>query len=131
MAALVMAASLIGASESSAQNTVPCAREGEFCRVPYETDVVYGARGRTSVREARPPGVPCTNRVFGDPAVGLTKSCAFVARGRGRSFDDGPGRGGRWDDDSGYGGRDRNEGRGGYGGRDPYEGRERRSRDFY
>ena len=120
----MMAASFIGAPQSFAQNVVPCAREGGFCRVPYDTDVVYGARGRTSVRNAQPPGIPCNNRVFGDPAVGVQKGCAFVARGRGRGYDDGPGRGRGWDDD-GYRGRDRYEGRGGY------EGRERRRGDFY
>ena len=30
-------------------------------------------------------GVPCSNEVFGDPAEGIPKRCAYMARGYGRS----------------------------------------------
>jgi hypothetical protein len=55
-----------------------CAREDGFCRVPYATTVRYGANGRyVTLRVAA--GVQCSNRVFGDPAVGTTKHCDFQA----------------------------------------------------
>jgi hypothetical protein len=55
-----------------------CARENGFCRVPYATTVRYGADGRyVTLRVAA--GVQCSNRVFGDPAVGTAKHCDFQA----------------------------------------------------
>lgn len=121
--------------EAQAQNLVPCAREGGFCRVPYPTRVIYGAQGRNIEVFVRGGGIPCSNRAFGDPAPGRAKRCAFVARG-GRGWDDdrrgpprgyGPNRGFR--DDDGYGGPPRRRDRGfrddnGFDG--PY-----RSRDVY
>jgi hypothetical protein len=62
-----------------AQELVFCAREGEFCRVPYPTQVIYGVRGRSTGIEVR-RGVPCTNQAFGDPAPGVPKRCLYVAR---------------------------------------------------
>jgi hypothetical protein len=80
---------------ASAQTLVPCAQEGDFCRVPYPTRVVYGVPGRSAATEVAGRGVPCSNEVFGDPARGVPKRCAYVARGYGeRSFEE-PGRGGR------------------------------------
>jgi hypothetical protein len=84
------------ASAAQAQELVPCAREGGFCRVPYPTRVIYGARGANSERFVREGGIPCSNRAFGDPAPGRAKRCAFVSRGRDRGWDDdrrGPPRG--------------------------------------
>jgi hypothetical protein len=63
--------------EAQAQSLVPCARENGFCRVPYPTRVIYG--------------IPCSNGAFGDPAPGVPKRCAYVAR----RYD----RGDRWRDD--------------------------------
>jgi hypothetical protein len=83
---------IVGAADVQAQNLVPCASEGGFCRVPYPTRVIYGARGRSAERFARGEGVSCSNSVFGDPAPGVPKRCAFIARGYDR------GRGG-WNDD--------------------------------
>lgn len=80
--ALALSAALLGfAAPAAAQSLVPCAREGGFCQVPYPTRVIYGVPGRTTSVEVRGRGVPCTNQVFGDPAFGVVKSCAFVARG--------------------------------------------------
>lgn len=53
-----------------------CAREGGFCEFRGEANVRYGARGRYTMRRAR-DGIPCNNRVFGDPAPGLTKRCVI------------------------------------------------------
>jgi hypothetical protein len=51
-----------------------CAREGGFCNFQGPATVRYGAAGRFSTRRAV-NGIPCTNNVFGDPAVGLDKAC--------------------------------------------------------
>lgn len=78
--------------EAQAQGLVPCAREHGFCRVPYPTRVIYGVPGRSVEMFVRGGGVPCSNRVFGDPAPGIVKRCAFVARGGyDRGFDRGYG----------------------------------------
>ena len=53
-----------------------CASENSFCRVPYPTTVRYGANGRYVALRVN-AGVQCSNRVFGDPAVGLAKRCEF------------------------------------------------------
>ena len=61
---------------------VPCAREGGVCRVPYPTEVRYGARGYyTSTFTER--GIRCNNDNFGDPISGVAKACFYQARGRG------------------------------------------------
>jgi hypothetical protein len=78
-------------SRAEAQGLVPCAQEGGFCRVPYPTRVLYGVPGRRVELFVREGGVACSNDVFGDPAYGVPKRCAFVAR----RYDRGP-RG--WDD---------------------------------
>lgn len=77
-------------AHAQVQGLVPCAQEGGFCRVPYPTRVIYGVPGRSVERFVRGGGVPCSNSVFGDPAYGVPKRCAFVAR----RHDRGPG---RWD----------------------------------
>jgi hypothetical protein len=89
--ALVVSGLMLGAaSQAEAQELVPCASEGGFCRVPYPTRVIYGVPGSRAERFVR-DGIPCSNSVFGDPAPGVPKRCAFFARGRER----GPS---RWDD---------------------------------
>jgi len=98
-AALLVIGSSLGA-DAQAQELVPCAREHGFCRVPYPTRVIYGVPGRSTSIFVRGRGVPCSNDVFGDPAPGITKRCAFVERGSGGGY-------------RGYGDR----GRGGYGDR--------------
>jgi hypothetical protein len=91
MAVLTTGAVLGSASGAQAQSLVPCAREHGFCRVPYPTRVVYGIPGRSTEVFVREGGVPCSNRVFGDPAPGVPKRCAYIAR----RYD----RGDRWRDD--------------------------------
>jgi hypothetical protein len=77
--------------EAQAQSLVPCARENGFCRVPYPTRVIYGIPGRSAEVFVREGGIPCSNGAFGDPAPGVPKRCAYVAR----RYD----RGDRWRDD--------------------------------
>lgn len=72
---------------ASADRLQPCAREGGICRLPYPAEVVYGARGRTTSRFIERNSIPCSNRVFGDPAPGQAKSCSIVLRDRGQSDD--------------------------------------------
>lgn len=97
-ASLVIGASLAAMPEAAAQGLVPCAQENGFCRVPYPTRVIYGIPGRTTARDVSGRGIPCSNSAFGDPAPGIPKQCAYVARGYGRGGDDwGPGRPDRYD----------------------------------
>lgn len=106
-ATAIVGGALFGAApEAQAQNLVPCAREGGFCRVPYPTRVIYGVPGSGIELFVRGGGVPCSNRAFGDPAPGVAKRCAFVAR---RS-DRGP----RRYEDDGYRRPPRGYDRGGY-----------------
>ena len=83
--ALVVGTAAAG-TDARAQGLVPCAREHGFCRVPYPTEVVYGVRGRRTSIFVRGRGVPCSNDVFGDPAPGVVKRCAFVEREGRRSY---------------------------------------------
>lgn len=79
--AIIASGVIIGAaSHAQAQGLVPCAREGEYCRVPYPTRVIYGVPGRSVELFVRGGGVSCSNSVFGDPAYGRPKRCAFVAQ---------------------------------------------------
>jgi hypothetical protein len=102
-AMFAMGVSFLAMPAAVAQDFVPCAPEGGFCRVPYPTRVIYGAGGRSTAREVGGGGIPCSNEVFGDPAPGRPKRCSYIARGYGRGGDgwDRPGRGpdgpGRWD----------------------------------
>src|SRR6516165_5411209 len=72
---------------------VPCAEENGFCRVPYPTRVFYGVPGRSTARDVSGGGIPCSNEVFGDPAPGVPKHCAYLAHGAGDRYDEdgGPG----------------------------------------
>lgn len=94
-AAFVVGASFAVMSTAVAQELVPCAPENGFCRVPYPTRVIYGIPGRSTAREVGGRGIPCSNAAFGDPAPGVPKRCAYVARGFGRG--DGEWRPGRPD----------------------------------
>ncbi|CDX28754.1 conserved exported hypothetical protein [Mesorhizobium sp. SOD10] len=78
---LAATATALFPATASAQQLRRCANEGGICRLPYPTEVVYGARGRTTSRFFDRRSVPCSNRVFGDPAPGREKACYFVARG--------------------------------------------------
>ncbi|MDH7787367.1 hypothetical protein QBD01_003394 [Ochrobactrum sp. 19YEA23] len=70
------------ATTASAAELQRCASEGGICRLPYPAEVVYGTGGRNTSRFIDRPEVPCSNRVFDDPAPGKKKSCSFVVRDR-------------------------------------------------
>jgi len=70
-----------------------CAGENETCRIPYPTEVIYGADGRGTSQFIDRPNVRCSNQVFGDPAPGRRKSCSFVVRERFEDRRDDRGRG--------------------------------------
>jgi hypothetical protein len=101
---LASAASVLFPATASAQRMQRCADEGEICRLPYPAEVVYGARGQTTSRFFDRRAVPCSNRVFGDPAPGRPKACYIVKRGGGDDYGD--------NDDDNYGDDDYGQGRG-------------------
>jgi len=84
---LATAASVLVPTTASADRLQPCAREGGTCRLRYPAEVVFGAQGRTTSRFFDRDAVPCTTRVFGDPAPGRVKTCYIVLRDRGESDD--------------------------------------------
>lgn len=51
-----------------------CATEGQVCRFRGTKRVRYGAPGGFTERAAH-NAIVCSNKVFGDPAPGLVKSC--------------------------------------------------------
>lgn len=57
-------------------SVVRCAREGDFCSFRGTREVRYGADGRWA-RGMFSNGVECSNRVFGDPAPNVVKSCVY------------------------------------------------------
>ena len=83
---LATVASAFFPATASADRLRQCADEGGICRLRHPGEVVYGARGRTTSRFFDQRAVPCSNRVFGDPAPGRPKSCYTVERG---GYDDG------------------------------------------
>lgn len=66
----------VALSQAGAGGWTPCAREDGFCRFEGRKEVAYGA-GDKWVRKVFADGVKCSHRVFGDPAVGVHKSCQF------------------------------------------------------
>lgn len=86
-AVLILGAALAGSTAAVAQGLVPCAPEHGFCRVPYPTRVVYGVPGRQVMRDVAGGGIPCSNRAFGDPAPGIPKRCAYIARSAREDFE--------------------------------------------
>lgn len=69
-------------SGSSRGDWVVCAYEGDYCRVPGNATVRYGAEGRYQERDVN-GGIACNNGVFGDPLPGYAKLCEY-RRGGGR-----------------------------------------------
>lgn len=63
-----------------------CAYEGQLCEVPGPATVRYGSEGSYTYRNVNGP-VRCNNEIFGDPAKGTSKQCAF-RRGHNQSPDD-------------------------------------------
>jgi hypothetical protein len=78
---LAVTATALFPTTASAQQLQRCADEGGLCRLPYPAEVVYGARGQMTSRFFDRPAIPCSNRVFGDPAPGREKACYIVRRG--------------------------------------------------
>ncbi|WP_114945680.1 hypothetical protein [Microvirga calopogonii] len=79
--AVIATGAFLGApTGAQAQGLVPCSREGGFCRVPYPTRVIYGVPGRSAEIFVGRGGISCSNSIFGDPAPGTPKRCAYVAR---------------------------------------------------
>ena len=88
LSGLATAASALFPNRASADRLEPCAREGGTCRLRYPAEVVFRAQGRTTSRFFERDAVPCTTRVFGDPAPGRPKTCYIVLRDRGESDGD-------------------------------------------
>ncbi len=83
MAAFLGASLSFAVAPSSAQQTGPgtwvrCAVEDGICRVPYPTQVRYGARSRYVTRVTG-GAIGCDNRTFGDPLAGVVKACDYFA----------------------------------------------------
>lgn len=92
VAALGLIVPLAAAVPSNAQTINRCAEENGYCRVPYPTVVYYGIPGTTSTRQVNGGGIPCSNRVFGDPHPGRPKFCYFLTEShprRERDYDRG------------------------------------------
>lgn len=53
-----------------------CAKEYGTCSVPGTRQVRYGANGQYAYKSVT-TSVTCNNSVFGDPAVGASKTCAY------------------------------------------------------
>lgn len=85
---LAATATALFPAPASAQRLERCAEEGGVCRLPFPAEVVYGARGQTTSRFFDRPAIPCSNRVFGDPAPGRDKACYIVRRGGGQDYGD-------------------------------------------
>ncbi|WP_426194683.1 hypothetical protein [Massilia sp. DWR3-1-1] len=62
-------------------NWTACAVEGGICRVPGSVKVRYGAGTSYFYRNVK-ASVFCNNKVFGDPAPGVVKSCSYTALAR-------------------------------------------------
>lgn len=77
---LIVAALSAFATSASAHNHqgpegfTYCAKEHGYCRFYGVREVAYGARGHYVFRTAT-NGIPCKNRVFGDPIIGTRKYC--------------------------------------------------------
>lgn len=55
---------------------VSCASENQMCTVPNAAQVRYGAGTAFAYRDVTGT-IACTNAMFGDPASGIVKSCAY------------------------------------------------------
>lgn len=56
---------------------VACASENATCAFTGTTEVRYGANGSFAVAQFS-AGASCSNRNFGDPVVGVVKSCSYL-----------------------------------------------------
>ena len=74
IATWVLALAALAGTSAWANVGVKCAREGEYCKVDGTAVVRYGAGSKWAMRRVR-GGVKCDSSVFGDPIVGVVKSC--------------------------------------------------------
>ncbi len=68
MSAFIASMYVIAPAPAEAAQLQRCAGENETCRLPYPTEVIYGANGRGTSQFIDGPNVRCSNQVFGDPA---------------------------------------------------------------
>lgn len=71
----------IGAYESGDNNNgsvtwTHCANEGQVCSFTGSREVRYGANGKYITKTVSAP-VACNNTTFGDPIVGVVKTCSY------------------------------------------------------
>jgi hypothetical protein len=52
-----------------------CVREGQTCQVSGIADVAFGAGGKFHFKDGVSGSIACTDAVFGDPDLGVAKSC--------------------------------------------------------
>ncbi len=57
-----------------------CAQENGFCSAPPGATIRYGANRQFAKRRSANGGLPCTNRVFGDPIPNVLKACYYYTR---------------------------------------------------
>lgn len=57
-----------------------CSKEKEMCNPPYPTTIRYGARGAFKFKAMNGPFF-CGNQEFGDPIVGVGKTCEYQVKG--------------------------------------------------
>lgn len=74
ISAFVASMYAIAPAPAEAAQLQRCAGENETCRLPYPTEVIYGANGRGTSQFIDGPNVRCSNQVFGDPAPGARKA---------------------------------------------------------
>jgi chitodextrinase len=72
---------LSATNSSSSSEWTGCAEEGGQCAFSGIGDVRYGANGVWTNPRSFSGGVPCTNRVFGDPLYGVPKRCEVRSTG--------------------------------------------------
>ena len=68
-------------SGSAAPGSAPwqqCAAENATCSYSGVMTVAFGANGSYKYATLGGGGTPCTDAVFGDPAVGTVKSCSVI-----------------------------------------------------
>jgi len=90
--AIAAAVLLVSSQPVFADRWEPCARENQYCNVPGEKLVKYGADSRWTSKMVR-HRIYCGNESFGDPAPGALKACYYkhvdtYAPNHGRHHDD-------------------------------------------
>ena len=65
-------------ASTGADGWTQCAVESEVCMTPGARQVRYGGDGKYAYQNVSGP-IGCNNATFGDPAIGLVKSCQYAA----------------------------------------------------